>query len=156
MILSIIILLLQDLAQVLLMGFCIVPDVFVYSLLFLVLLPSSQRMRTEETLIAAAFIGGLIWDFRWTNLPGVTAAANAAIISAASLFWNKIPIQGRNYQMFAAILIAAQIMLAGLHSTMWFDFSAATFRMFAIQQLLAVPAIIVAVFIYARVTDKHV
>ena len=72
--------LLQDFAQLLLMGICIVPDVFLMTALFMALLPGVSGER-QTKLVWAAFAGGLLWDLRWTNLPGLSAASSALYAS---------------------------------------------------------------------------
>ena len=52
--------LLQDFAQLLLMGICIVPDVFLMTALFMALLPGVSGER-QTKLVWAAFVGGLLW-----------------------------------------------------------------------------------------------
>jgi len=59
---------LQDFVQVFLMGFFIVPNIYLMTLLLMALLPATGKER-QIMIIWAAFVGGLIWDFRWTNLP---------------------------------------------------------------------------------------
>ena len=84
--------LLQDFLQVFLMGFFIVPNIFLMLLLLMSLLPAVRKEK-QIFLIWIAFAGGLIWDFRWTNLPGLTAALNAGLVAGACFLWYKIPAQ---------------------------------------------------------------
>ena len=85
MTLLLVIWLLQDFVQLLLMGICMVPDVFLLTALFMALLPDTTKER-QTKLVWAAFIGGLIWDLRWTNLPGSrrrsVAASSASPVSS--------------------------------------------------------------------------
>ena len=86
--------LLQDFAQLLLMGICIVPDVFLMTALFMALLPGVSGER-QTKLVWAAFAGGLLWDLRWTNLPGLSAAIGGGVLGLICFLWYKTPAQGR-------------------------------------------------------------
>ena len=96
--------LLQDFAQLLLMGICIVPDVFLMTALFMALLPGVSGER-QTKLVWAAFAGGLLWDLRWTNLPGLSAAIGGGVLGLICFLWYKTPAQGRTagtFTVFAA------------------------------------------------------
>ena len=99
MTLLLVIWLLQDFVQLLLMGICMVPDVFLLTALFMALLPDTSKEQ-QTKLVWAAFIGGLIWDLRWTNLPGLTAAIGGGVIGLACFLWQKTPVQGRTLGTF--------------------------------------------------------
>lgn len=147
--------LLQDFIQVFFMGFFIVPNLFLMLLLMMSLLPSTKKER-QIILIWAAFAGGLIWDFRWTNLPGLTAALNAGIVAAACFLWYKIPIQGRTVVFFASILAVSIFFSGFVYFALCTVPSQVAIRQFFVQQLLGVPLIIIFSLIYWKVSDRHV
>ncbi len=147
--------LLQDFVQVFLMGFFIVPNIFLMLLLLMSLLPATSKER-QIILIWAAFAGGLLWDFRWTNLPGLTAALNAGLVSASCFLWYKIPAQGRTVVFFTFILIASILFSGFAHFALWTVPSQVALRQFFVQQLLGVPLVIVFSLIYWKVSDRNV
>ncbi|NLW61523.1 MAG: hypothetical protein GX056_03845 [Synergistaceae bacterium] len=147
--------LLQDFVQVFLMGFFIVPNIYLMLLLMISLLPATRKEK-QIILIWAAFAGGLIWDFRWTNLPGMTAALNAGLVAAACFLWYKIPAQGRTVVFFTFILIASILISGFAHFALWTVPSQVALRQFFVQQLLGVPLVIVFSLIYWKVSDRNV
>ena len=147
--------LLQDFVQVFLMGFFIVPNIYLMLLLMISLLPATRKEK-QIILIWAAFAGGLIWDFRWTNLPGMTAALNAGLVAAACFLWYKIPAQGRTVVFFTFILIASILFSGFAHFALWTVPSQVALRQFFVQQLLGVPLVIVFSLIYWKVSDRNV
>ena len=78
--------LLQDLMQVLFLGFFVVPDLF-----FLGVLQRALREEDARDLLPRwvwfAFLGGLLWDLRWTSVPGITAAIQAGALTVVSALW---------------------------------------------------------------------
>lgn len=147
--------LLQDFVQVFLMGFFIVPNIFLMMLLLLSLLPATRKER-QIILIWTAFAGGLLWDFRWTNLPGLTAALNAGLVAASCFLWYKIPAQGRTVVFFTFILIVSTLFSGFAHFALWTVPSQVALRQFFVQQLLGVPLVIVFSLIYWKVSDRNV
>ena len=147
--------LLQDFLQVFLMGFFIVPNIFLMLLLLMSLLPAVRKEK-QIFLIWIAFAGGLIWDFRWTNLPGLTAALNAGLVAAACFLWYKIPAQGRTVVFFTFILIASILFSGFAQFVLWTVPSQVALRQFFVQQLLGVPLVIVFSLIYWKVSDRNV
>jgi hypothetical protein len=146
---------LQDFIQVFLMGFFIVPNIFLMLLLFIALLPGTRKEK-QIWLVWVAFAGGIIWDFRWTNLPGLTAALNAGLVSVSCYTWHKLPAQGRTVALFTSILTAS-ILFSGLaHFALWTVPSQVALRQFLVQQLLGVPLVVIFSLIYWKASDRNV
>ncbi len=146
---------LQDFVQVFLMGFFIVPNIYLMLIILMSLLPMTKKER-QIMLIWAAFAGGLIWDFRWTNLPGLTAAINGGLAALSCLLWQKIPAQGRTVVFFAVILTGATLFSGFAHFALWTVPSQVALRQFFVQQLLGVPLVIVFALIYWKVSEWNV
>lgn len=146
---------LQDFVQVFLMGFFIVPNIYLMLIILMSLLPMTKKER-QIMLIWAAFAGGLIWDFRWTNLPGLTAAINGGLAAFSCLLWQKIPAQGRTVVFFAIILTGATLFSGFAHFALWTVPSQVALRQFFVQQLLGVPLVIVFALIYWKVSEWNV
>ena len=133
--------LLQDVLQALFLGFFLVPDLFFLGVL--------QRALQEEDLrdrlprwVWAAFLGGLLWDLRWTSVPGITGAIQAGALTAASSFWYRTPSAGRTPLLWILLAGISHLALGGARFLLWGDRSAAALRLLAIQQLTAVPLIL--------------
>lgn len=154
MILSLaLILLLQDFLQVFVMGIFLVPDIFLICVLLFALARSDNKSK-QVTLIWVAFIGGLLWDLRWTNLPGMTAALNGAAVAAASYFWYKAPVQGRTTLLFAIFSLLTQVLSGITHYVFWYAGTQAALRQFLVQQILCVPMLVILSFIFWKVSES--
>ena len=110
--------LLQDFAQLLLMGICIVPDVFLMTALFMALLPGVSGER-QTKLVWAAFVGGLLWDLRWTNLPGLSAAIGGGVLGLICFLWYKTPAQGRTAGTFTVFAVLTHLLYSVIHFFFW-------------------------------------
>lgn len=145
---------LQDFAQLLLMGICMVPDAFMLLALLLALLPETKKERQTQ-MVLAAFIGGLIWDLRWTNLPGLTAAIGGGAIGLSCYLWQKIPVQGRSTAAFAFFSTGCELLYAAIHYLSWTIPSQTAIRQFIVQQLMALPVIVLVSWLYWKVASRN-
>lgn len=155
MISIIIIWFLQDFAQVFLMGICVVPDLFLLCLIMMVLLPKTSKEK-QIFLIWVAFFGGLFWDLRWTNIPGLTAAINSSFVALSCYSWNKIPSPGRTVIIFALIAFASLFLSGMMHLIFWSVSTQVAIRQFLVQQLMGIPIVVLFSFYFWKASDKHV
>ncbi|MCD8162385.1 MAG: hypothetical protein LUE09_02805 [Synergistaceae bacterium] len=146
--------LLQDFVQLLLMDICMVPDIFLLTALFMALLPDTSKER-QTKLVWAAFIGGLLWDLRWTNLPGLTAAIGGGVIGLACFLWQKTPVQGRTLGTFTMMLAGCELLYAWIHFFFWTIHSQTVMRQFIVQQLIAVPVIVFFSWLFWKVSARN-
>jgi len=146
--------LIQDFLQVLVMGISLVPDLFLLCIIMLVLVPGGRKDK-QTTLIWISFIGGLIWDLRWTNLPGLTSGFNGAVVAAAICLWYKAPVQGRTTLLFAAFAFVTQILSGMVHFVFWNVSTLAAMRQFAVQQILSLPALVILCYIFWKVSERN-
>lgn len=156
MILPVLVWLLQDIIQVVFMGIFLVPEIFLLALIFASLQPDNERGHNFGWYIAVGFVGGLLWDFRWTNIPGLTAALNGVLLALIFTSWHLIPVQGRNDKTFAACALGAQLISAAVHAMLWTVSSSVAVRLFAIQQLFGIALIILLSFAYKKAIYRHV
>ena len=155
MILPVLVWLLQDIMQVIFMGIFIVPEIFLLALIFAGLQPESERGHTFGWYIIVGFVGGLLWDLRWTNIIGLTAALNSTLIALVFILWHLIPAPGRNDKTFAACALLAQFVSATIHALLWTVSNAVAIRLFVIQQLIGVAQILLLSFIYKKAIYRH-
>lgn len=146
--------LLQDCFQLLFMGICVVPDVYLLSVLFMTLLPGVSRER-QTKLVWAAFIGGLLWDLRWTNLPGLTASISGGVIGLVCFLWYKTPIQGRTTGTFAVLAVFCELLYSVVHFSFWTIPSQTAVRQFLVQQFIAVPVIVFFSWLFWKVSLRN-
>jgi len=148
--------LVQDLLQVLAMGFMLVPEFFLLMLAYGIV-SGSLRHERISLWIWFAFAGGLLWDLRWAASPGMSALINVGAVIVIYAVWNRTPLAGRGVFLFAVLGGATQFLSGLAHYLAWATPSHAAVRMFIIQQLLSIPAIALLSMIYAfRRTDAHV
>ncbi len=146
----------QDLLQVFSMGLLIVPELFLLYLLFR-MLSSRHEPTAAAKWIWVGFLGGILWDLRWTNLPGLSGALNAAMIALVAWLWHRTPSPARTSRFFAVIAGGAHLFSGGVHFLAWGTPSQTLVRLFAIQQCLAIPVLAVLCVIYAwKVPESHV
>ncbi|NLX75236.1 MAG: hypothetical protein GXZ13_05330 [Synergistaceae bacterium] len=147
--------LIQNLLQTFAIGLCLVPDFFLMSIIYAALIEESNREKHIK-LIWVAFIGGIFWDLRWTNLPGLTAAINGAMVAFSSFFWSKMPAQGRSPVTFSILLAATQIISRLINVLFWTVPSQVAIRQIIVQSLLTIPVIVILAFFYHKARDSHV
>jgi hypothetical protein len=148
--------LLQDLLQVLSMGFMLMPEIYLMTALYKIV--SGPLLPTRAAAwIWLAFFGGVLWDLRWAAFPGMSGLIGAVSVILLYLMWNRTPAGGRNAPLFAALAGGTHIMSGIVHYLAWAVPSHAAARMFLIQQLLCVPLLAVLCTMYAfRKNDAHV
>lgn len=140
--------LLQDMMQVCAMGFMLVPELFLLTAVYK-LLSGSSAPRRVSGWIWFSFAGGLLWDFRWSDAPGMSALLNVLCLSIGFWFWNRTPAGGRSALLFAAIAGGSHVLSGLAHYMAWAVPSQAAIRMFLAQQFFAVPVLILLCVIYA-------
>lgn len=131
---------LQDLCQVMFSGRFLVPDIFFIFLVFRVATVS----RNVPSAVWPAFLGGLLWDLRWTALPGLTATTYAISVAACAMVWNHIPESGRNPRLFALLAFCGHLFIGVVRFMAWGDGRSALYGVFAVQQFASLPLLLVA------------
>jgi rod shape-determining protein MreD len=80
-------LLARDLLQVVFSGTALVPDLAVLALVWL----SVFRCEEPEPIYFHVFWAGLLWDLRWTGVPGMTSASYILTAALTAWVWSSIP-----------------------------------------------------------------
>ncbi|MBL3593195.1 MAG: hypothetical protein JMJ93_06745 [Synergistaceae bacterium] len=126
--------LIQDLLQVLATETLLVPDLFLLSLVAV----AGRGQATPQSLLWGAFVGGLLWDARWTGLLGFSALLYVAALWFLLEFWNRIPHGGRSAPLLSLFALGLHL-FAGLgHFLSWGDLEPVQ-RLFLNQQILGLP-----------------
>lgn len=156
MIIAAVVWLLQDLLQVLAMGFMLVPEFFLLVVAYKVI-SGPLTNRRISWWIWFAFGGGMLWDLRWATVPGMSALLNLTGVAFVYWSWDRTPLGGRNAFLFAALVGGIHFMSGVAHYLAWAVPSQAAIRMFLVQQLLTIPVLIALCTIYAfKATKTHV
>lgn len=132
--------LLQDMLQVLFMGFFLVPDLFFIGLLKLSI---GRREVPFQWPIWAALLGGVLWELRWTSVVGLTGAMQALVLTLSRALWDRTPSPGKTPVLWVALACSSQLALGIVRLLLWGDSSLAAFRMLLIQQLTAMPLVLI-------------
>jgi hypothetical protein len=140
--------LLQDLLQVLAMGFMLVPEFFLLVVAYMIV-SEPLTYRRVSRWIWFAFAGGMLWDLRWAAVPGMSALINVMCVVFVYWIWDRTPLSGRSAFLFASLAGGVHFMSGIAHYLAWAVPSQAAIRMFIVQQLLTVPVLIALCAIYA-------
>ncbi len=140
--------LLQDLCQVLAMGFLLVPEFFLLVVLYKIVSGPQDAGRISWWLWFA-FAGGVLWDLRWAADPGMSGLVNVAAVAVAWWIWDRTPQGGRSALLFAAIAGGLHFFSGLAHYLAWAVPSLEATRMFLAQQLMMAPLLAVLCMIYA-------
>jgi hypothetical protein len=144
---------LQDLLQVLFSGRFLVPDLFFIFLVFRLAAVS----RDVPSTVWPAFLGGLLWDLRWTALPGLTAGSYAFAAASCALAWNHIPDSGRTPKLFLVLAVSGHLFIGIAKFMAWGDSRSALLGIFAVQQMAALPLVLTALLaVSARSAGNNV
>jgi len=98
----------QDLLQVFLMGWVLVPDLFFMYMFY----KTAALGRKLSGTIWIAFLGGLLWDLRWSGLLGLNAVAYVGALMLAFWLWNLMPKSGRTPLIFVSIMFIGHLSVA--------------------------------------------
>lgn len=148
--------LLQDIGQVLAMGFLLVPEVFLLTVVYKIVSGPLDHRRISWW-IWWGFLGGLLWDLRWAVAPGMSSLINVAAVMTVYWIWGRTPVGGRNALLFAMVAAGIHFLSGIVHYFAWAVPSQAAVRMFMAQQLMAIPVLIVLCAIYAlKAREMHV
>ncbi len=126
---------LQDILQVFGEGHFFAPPLF---LVMVLLLMSSERY-DHPGLIWFAFLGGVLWDIRWTGLVGMTGGVYAVFATFFSFLWHSMPDTGKNRTVFFTFLMVAHLIIGGLRYILEVSFQDPNQMFFIRQQLLGLP-----------------
>ena len=156
MIAAVIAWLLQDCFQVLVMGFMLVPDLFLLVAVYKIVSGPLDQVRLSWW-VWFAFLGGILWDLRWSSSPGMSGLINTAAVGFVYWLWQRTPLGGRSAVLLAALAGGIHFAAGIVHYLAWAVPSRAATQMFLVQQLMAVPVLIGICMIYAfRATETHV
>lgn len=126
-------------------GWIFVPDVFLVALLFAVTL----KGRKESLLLWIGFLGGILWDFRWSGLIGLTAGLYVMALIGMKGIWDLVPPSARGLRMAIGLILGFHFMVGSLRLLFFGGQSGALFAQFVGQQLGGALVVLLA-YIYWR------
>ncbi len=142
----------RDLLQVALSGVLPVPDFTVLALAWLAV----SRSRDPEGLFLPAFAAGLLWDLRWTAIPGMTAVAYILAAATIAWLWTRLsPGRGKPV-LFFILLYVAHLLVSSLPFLL-FHQGEGGFSVSAAQQAMTLACVLAltALFIWSGRTSHE-
>lgn len=127
------------------------PDIFFLGMSYRVM-GDEQGKNKFISSVWITFLGGLLWDMRWTSVPGITALGEVLALTLICVLWYRAPSAGRTPLLWAFMAGGAHLFLGLVRFLLWADTSSAALRLLTIQQLTAVPLILMfsAVIFFKR------
>ena len=141
--------LLQDLLQVLLLGFCLVPNLCVTYLLLVTMLDFSNDALARDALWGA-FVGGILYDLRWTNVPGASALLWCLSLAVASVVWGYIPQNARNYVAHFWLVFFVLLSSELIHFVLFAVSSGAILRLMLLNMVMSLVVALISSAIFMR------
>lgn len=126
---------LQDLLQILGGSPFLVPEVFFLAVFSL----AAARGDVSIFAVWLGFLGGLVWDLRWTGLPGFSASLLALVMGMATIVWQSIPSQGRHGVLFFLLALGSHAVLGGVRGVLFALSGADVWQEVFWQQILGLP-----------------
>ncbi len=141
--------LLQDLLQVLLLGFCLVPNIYITYLLLVTMLDFSNDALANETLLWA-FVGGFFYDLRWTNVPGASSLVWCLALTVATVIWEHMPQNTRNYVSYFWLVFIVLIFSEFVHFVFFATSSVAVWRLLLLNMVLSLLVAFISSIVFMR------
>ncbi len=141
----------RDLLQVAFSGTALVPDLTLLALVWL----SVFRCDEAEPLFFHAFLAGVLWDLRWTAVPGMTSAAYSLTVAATAWVWSSLPTGRRaNPVLFFCWAIVAHL-LTSFFPAIFTSRALGLSSSLATQQGMAIACVLGLTALYIRHRRTH-
>ena len=140
----------QNLLAVLSFDALLVPDIFLLYIIYNMLSDFSKDVGNEILLIWVLFFGGILWDLRWTAIPGIYASVYIGTFLCASWVWSLFPESGHTTSILFIILWLSQLpgFFAGLY--LWNVGAEYYFTSMLIGQAYSIPLAAIFSLLYVR------
>jgi cell shape-determining protein MreD len=140
----------QDIVAVLSSDALLVPDFFLLYILYKNFSDTSRNVENEIILLWVAFFGGILWDLRWIEIPGLFAIIYVGTFLCASWIWSLFPESGHTALVFFLILWMSQWpgFFTGMY--LWNIGSEHYFRSMLICQAYSIPLSAIFSLLYVR------
>ncbi len=133
----------QDILQAFLTQNILAPE---YFLLFLLYRTLSQE-GSGKSSIWIAFIGGILWDLRWTGLVGMSSGLYIVAVLILNWIWHLFPGTGKTPLLLALLVWFGALNIYLARVFVW-DIPVFPFYTgFLVQQLCLLPAVII-IYVY--------
>ena len=121
----------QDLLQVLVHDWILAPDVFLMALLFALPLKDHKG----GLLLWVAFLGGILWDLRWSGLIGLTGGLYVMALMGMKGIWELVPPSAKGFRIVLGLVLGFHFIVGLLRLLFFGGQGEALFVQFAGQQL---------------------
>lgn len=142
----------QDVLQVFLSQNIQAPEYFLLLLLYRTL----SREDFGKSSIWIAFLGGFIWDLRWTGLIGMSSGLYIAVVLILNWLWHLFPITGKTPIVFSLLIWSGAFSVYVSRVFVWDIRGLAFSSGFAVQQLCIIPVVIfMGVYFHWKATSQN-
>ncbi|MCL1874848.1 MAG: hypothetical protein FWF87_01150 [Synergistaceae bacterium] len=140
----------QDILAVLTFDALLVPDIFLLCILYNKFSDFSRDQGYEILLLWVLFLGGILWDLRWIEIPGIYAFVYTGTFLCATWIWSLFPESGHTAIIVYIILWISQLpgFFTGLF--LWNVEAEHYLRSMLICQAYSIPLAAVFSLLYAR------
>lgn len=107
----------QDLMQILMTQTFLAPEIYAMVLMYCATIEYEPQMPFRW--IAAAGIGGLLFDLRWIGIPGLCASLYLFSLLAARWLWYRVPASNRRMLPFMVITGGVLMFLTPFRLFFW-------------------------------------
>ena len=141
---------LQNLLQVFFIGIVLIPYPFFMYMYY-------QTVALDRKLSGAiwvTFLGGLLWDLRWSSLLGLNAVAYVGALMLSFWLWNLMPKSGRTPLIFASIMFIGHLCVAVFHLVVLGITSQHMLNQVVLQQIYALVLSFIFGFVFFKRGEK--
>lgn len=144
-------LLARDLLQVAFSGTVLVPDLALLALVWL----SVFRCEEPGSLFIHAFWVGLLWDLRWTGVPGMTSASYVMVTAVTAWVWSSLPPGRRTNPVLFFFWSSAAHALTSVFPAVFTSKGLGLSSSLATQQGMAIACVLGLTALYIRYRRSH-
>lgn len=127
----------QDFFQALFGSWTLAPDVY---FVFMMTLGLSDEENFHR-YVWGCFLGGLLWDLRWTGIPGFCASIYSLLFTVFRILWFMTPKEGRLPAFFFGVVFVCVLIVSvarGLLFSSGGDFPPGALAVFSLSGLICV------------------
>ena len=107
----------QDLLQIVMTQTFLAPEIYALALICCATVEYEPRMPLRW--MAAAVVGGLLFDLRWVGIPGLSSALYLCALFAARKLWFQVPAPNRRLLPFVVIAGGSVLLITPFRLFFW-------------------------------------
>ena len=126
------------------------PELFLMGIVYKLI---AEEREDKLWAIWTAFFGGLLWDLRWVGVPGFFTLGYVAVVALILWAWRVIPVHGRTLWVVFLLLESSQFIPNIVPVLILGGSTGGSF--FISQQIYALPALLICLYIYAKQAEQQ-